>query len=210
MGPPLGCRCRLAACALGSREILKRESRQSADQCVRVTILPIEHPEWNTRFASILVSTGGSAKDQRCHKTQVPTPLRHLIRRHSTMQGQRQRRDTEGACGGDHPGHARRAPRPGTDRGRHLPRPQPDENLQRVFAGQVAEPGPEYQALMPEASDPETRARLPEAPEGVRRPSPGPLAPAADRSAPTTGCCTSKSPQRHPRARGLARPGLQA
>jgi acyl-CoA thioesterase len=32
----------------------------------------------------------------------------------------------------------------------------PDENLQRVFAGQVAEPGPEYQALMPEAPDPET------------------------------------------------------
>src|SRR5215217_3128393 len=49
MGPPLGCRCRLAACALGSREILKRESRQSADRCVQVTILPIEHPEWNTR-----------------------------------------------------------------------------------------------------------------------------------------------------------------
>ena len=25
----------------------------------------------------------------------------------------------------------------------------PDENLQRIFAGQVAEPGPEYQALSP-------------------------------------------------------------
>src|SRR5215216_8036331 len=57
MGPPLGCRRRLAACALGSRGILKRESRQSADQCVQVTILPIEHPEWNTRFASILFGT---------------------------------------------------------------------------------------------------------------------------------------------------------
>src|SRR5215216_3903519 len=68
MGPPLGCRCRLAACALGSRGILKRESRQSADRCVQVTILPIEHSEWNTRFASILVSTRGSAKDQRGHK----------------------------------------------------------------------------------------------------------------------------------------------
>jgi len=26
-----------------------------------VTILPIEHPEWNTRLASTLVSTRGSA-----------------------------------------------------------------------------------------------------------------------------------------------------
>jgi hypothetical protein len=35
--------------ALGSREILKRESGQTADECVQVTILPIEHSEWNTK-----------------------------------------------------------------------------------------------------------------------------------------------------------------
>ncbi len=33
-----------------------------------MTILPIEHPEWNTRFASILFGTRGSAKDRSCHK----------------------------------------------------------------------------------------------------------------------------------------------
>src|SRR5215207_8037052 len=44
---------------------------------------------------------------------------------------------------------------------------------------QVAETGPEYQSLMPEAPDPGDRARLAGAPQGVRRPSPGPLAPAA-------------------------------
>src|SRR5215218_9918904 len=53
------------------------------------------------------------------------------------MQEQ-QRRDTEGACDGDHAGHARRTPRPGTDRVDIFRGRSPDENLQRVFGGQVA------------------------------------------------------------------------
>jgi hypothetical protein len=44
---------------------------------------------------------------------------------------------------------------------------------------QVAETDPEYQSLMPEAPDPETVPVMAGATEGVRRPSPGPLAPAA-------------------------------
>jgi hypothetical protein len=133
MGPPLGCRCRLAACALGSRGILKRESGQSADRCVWMTILPIEHPEWNTRARVHPVRHArlreGPELSQRRSYPQ--------IRRHSTMQGQWQRRDTKGACDGDHAGHARRAPRPGTDRGRQLPRPQP----RREPAARLRRPG---------------------------------------------------------------------
>jgi hypothetical protein len=102
-------------------------------------------------------------------------------------------------------GDARRAPRPGTDRGRHLPRPQP----RREPAARLRRPGrragPGVSGADARGARSGDRARLSGAPEGVRRPSPGPLAPAADRSAPTTGCCTSKSPQRHPGARGLAR-----
>jgi acyl-CoA thioesterase II len=44
---------------------------------------------------------------------------------------------------------------------------------------QVAETGPEYQSLIPGGARSGDRARLAGAPEAVRRPSPGPLAPAA-------------------------------
>jgi hypothetical protein len=46
------------------REILKRRIRtKGRSDALLTAILPIGHPEWNTRFASILVSTGGSVKN---------------------------------------------------------------------------------------------------------------------------------------------------
>ena len=88
---------------------------------------------------------------------------------------------------------------------------------------QVAETGPEYQSLMPEAPDPETvpvwQERLKEygdqVPARWLRPRPVEVryvgdppwqaqavwitrCGSTDRSAPTSGCCTSRSPQPHP------------
>jgi hypothetical protein len=103
-----------------------------------VTILPIEHPEWNTpELVSILVSTRGSAKDQRCHKhagiSTLTTPdpqAPRLCKGSGETPKERAVVTTQGMLV-----ELLDLERIEVDifRGR-----SPDENLQRVFGGQVA------------------------------------------------------------------------